>query len=447
MTTTQHVEKRSQARLTPDELVLELRGRHEGGSNERRTALLILQLNRSDRLHALARSNSATEALREIAKRVRGILRKSDRFCFVTPDEVWLLLCDLPSEALAELAGKTLRESLMRPINIDKDDESTTVIQLRPVIGGCWAPGGAVSDPMTVVNAAASAAVRARNSDEHVLVTKLDSDAAIIHRASLERELRAALYSNELDVYFQPQINLMDGKCVAVEALIRWHRADGRPVNPQLIASVCEERGMMAQLTQYVLNTALRHQMFWRTQGIDVSVGINLSAVTLSDSAFPALVGQALSTWNIPGDKLLLELTESSIVQHEVSAIEFMRRLKEHGCKLAIDDFGTGYSSFSYLRQFPLDELKVDQSFVRNIATDQGDRQIVSALIDLAHTFEMHALAEGVEQAESLKVLEELGCDRAQGYHYARAMPPGDFAGWYAAYNTQLAEQKAGSLT
>ena len=432
--------QRSPNRLTPGELVNELRLRHQS-SGERRTALLMLQLNRSDRLQALARSDGANDALREVAKRVRAILRKDDRFCFVTPDEVWLLLCELPSESLAELAGRTLRESLMRPINIDRDGENTTIVQLRPVVGGCWAPGGLIPDPMTVVSAAAAAAVRARNADEHVLVTKLDSDMAIVHRASLERELRAALYSNELDVHFQPQIDLSDGSCVAVEALIRWQRPDGKAVNPSLIASVCEERGMMAQLTQYVLNTALRHQMFWRTQGIDVSVGINLSAVTLSDSAFPALVGQALSTWNIPGDKLLLELTESSIVQHEHSAIEFMRRLKEHGCKLAIDDFGTGYSSFSYLRQFPLDELKVDQSFVRNIATDKGDRQIVAALIDLAHTFEMHALAEGVESADALEALAELGCDRAQGYHYARPMPPTEFAGWYAQYNDSRSTQ------
>lgn len=428
-------------RLTPDDLVKELRNRHHG-MGEKRTALLMLQLNRSDRLQALARNDSASAAVREIAKRIKAILRVSDRFSFVTPDEVWLLLCDLPSEALAELAGRTLRESLMRPINIDRDGENTTIVQLRPVVGGCWAPGGTIPDPMTVVNAASAAMMRARHADEHVLVSKLDADMATLHRASLERELRAALYSNELDVHFQPQIELATGRCVAVEALIRWERSDGKSVNPGLIASVCEERGMMAQLTQYVLNTALRHLMFWRTQGIDISVGINLSATTLSDAAFPSLVGQALNTWNIPGDKLLLELTESSIVQHETSAVEFMRRLKEHGCTLAIDDFGTGYSSFSYLRQFPLDELKVDQSFVENVARDKGDRQIVAALIDLAHTFEMHALAEGVEDADARDALLELGCDRGQGYHYSKPMPPTEFSSWYSEYNKTLeAEQ------
>mgnify|MGYP003669240889 FL=1 len=134
--------QRSPNRLTPGELVNELRLRHQS-SGERRTALLMLQLNRSDRLQALARSDGANDALREVAKRVRAILRKDDRFCFVTPDEVWLLLCELPSESLAELAGRTLRESLMRPINIDRDGENTTIVQLRPVVGVtptnmCW---------------------------------------------------------------------------------------------------------------------------------------------------------------------------------------------------------------------------------------------------------------------------------------------------------------------
>lgn len=417
-------------RITPPELVEEIKRRHRGPS-EGRTAVLIVHLNRSDRLQALGQQAYAKPVLIEVARRMRSLLRVRDRFAIVTPDEVWVLLCDLSSESLAELAARTLRDSLLRPISVTRENASTTLVQLRPVIGGGWAPGGAIADPMTLVTTASDAAMRARNHDDHVLIAKLDSDAAVIHRDTLERELRTALYANELEVHYQPQVDIATGRCVSAEALIRWIRTDGKSVNPSLIASVCEERGMMAQLTQYVLNSALRQSMFWRGQGVDVSVGINLSAITLADPAFPALVGQALSTWGVSGDRLTLELTESSIVQHEISAIEFMKKLKEHGCQLAIDDFGTGYSSFSYLRHFPLDELKVDQSFVRNIATDKGDRQIVSALVDLAHTFEMHALAEGIEDEEAVEVLRELGCDRGQGYFYARPMTAADFATWY----------------
>lgn len=407
------------ARLTPPDLVKALHERH-ADSGAARSALLIVHLNRSDRLQALAQQRYAKPVLVEVAKRVQTMLRPNDRYAIVSPDQIWLLLCDLPSESLAELASRTLRESLMRPIQVEREDDNALSVQLRPVIGGGWTPGGIVSDPMTLVNAAAEAAVRARNSDDHILLDKLDSDAAVIHRDTLERELRGALYGNELDVYFQPQVDLASGKCVAAEALIRWIRPDGKSVNPGLIASVCEERGMMAQLTQFVLNSALRHLMFWRGQDIDITVGINLSAVTLADKSFPALVEQSLATWSIPGECLTLELTESSIVQHEMSAIEFMKTLKALGCQLAIDDFGTGYSSLSYLKRLPVDQLKIDKSFVNDLVTNEDDAAIVRAIIDMGRSMSLQVFAEGVETRAQYDFLAEHGCDAFQGYLFGK---------------------------
>ncbi|MEZ5740049.1 MAG: EAL domain-containing protein [Burkholderiaceae bacterium] len=424
-------------RLSPADLIAELRHRHRrNGATD--TAMLVVHLNRSDRLNAFGQQTDARPALIEISRRVRDMLRPDDRFALVTPDEIWILLCSVNGAPLAELAARTLRESLMRPIQVAQANGSQKLVQMRPVVGGSWAKGGHIADPMTVVHSAAEAAARARNNDEHVMLAHLDSDAAVVHRDTLERELRAALFSNELEVYFQPQIDVATGHCLSAEALVRWIRPDGKSVNPDLIASVCEERGMMAHLTQFVLNSALRNLMFWRGQGIDLGVGINLSAVTLTDASFPALVSQCLDTWGIPANRVTLELTESSIVQHELTAIEFMKQLKALGCKLAIDDFGTGYSSFSYLRKFPLDELKIDQSFVRDMATDKGDRQIVSALIDLAHTFEMIANAEGIEDPEAMAVLRDLGCDLGQGYYFAKPLPPEPFIAWYKKHQASL---------
>ncbi len=400
--------------------------------------MLVLHLNRSDKLYALSQAPDARDVLVEVSRRLRKRLRAVDRYAFVTPDEVWILLCDIPNVAMGELAARTMRESLMRPVQIQTANDSKRLVQMRPVVGGCFAPSGGLADPMTVVNSAAEAAVRARTNDDHVLLSNLDTDDAIVHRDTLERELRTALFGNELEVYFQPQVDLATGHCKSAEALIRWLRPDGTSVNPDLIASVCEERGMMANLTQFVINCALRNMMTWQAMGIEIGVGINLSAVTLTDASFPALVAQSLETWSIKPQRVTLELTESSIVQHEISAIEFMGELKALGCSLAIDDFGTGYSSFSYLRKFPLDELKIDQSFVRNIARDKGDRQIVSALIDLAHTFEMVANAEGIEDLAALAVLEELGCDIGQGYFYSRPLPPDQFLTWYREHQASV---------
>ncbi|MEZ5653303.1 MAG: EAL domain-containing protein [Burkholderiaceae bacterium] len=426
-------------RLAANDLVGLLRQRHLDRS-QHNTAMLVLHLNRSDRLYALSQQPDAKSVLVEVSRRLRGRLRPVDRYAFVTPDEVWILLCDIPSAALAELAARTLRESLMRPVQIDTATGSKRIVQMRPVVGGCYANAGRLADPMTVVNAAAESAVRARTNDDHVMLSHLNTDAAVVHRDTLERELRTALFGNELEVYFQPQIDIITGHCISAEALIRWFRPDGSSVSPDLIASVCEERGMMANLTQFVINSALRNLMMWQAMGIEIGVGINLSAVTLSDASFPALVGQSLDTWGISAQRLTLELTESSIVQHELSAIEFMSELKSLGCKLAIDDFGTGYSSFSYLRKFPLDELKIDKSFVRNIAQDKGDRQIVSALVDLAHTFEMVAIAEGIEDQGALMVLEDLRCDVGQGYFYSRPISADAFQSWYQAHEASLAD-------
>ncbi len=420
----------ARTRIGPQEL-LALAMRQHNAHSPGSTVLLNVALQRSDRIQALAQEPHTLQVLTEVARRVEAMLRPGDRYCFVSPDELWVLLCNLPSDSLAELAGRTLRESLLRPIVAQREDGESSRVTLRPVVGGAWSPSGKLAEALVLVREAGEACHRAQRTEDNVLIAKIDSNAAMLRRNALEAEIRAALNSNELDVYFQPQIDVASGRCVAVEALVRWIRPGKGPVAAALIASICEERGMMGQLTQFVLNTSLRHASLWKTQGIDVSVAINLSAVTLIDTSFPALVGQALDTWGVEPDRLMLELTESAIVQNEAHAIDFMTQLRQHGCRLAIDDFGTGYSSFSYLKQFPLSELKIDQSFVHDIMTDPADRKIVKALVDLAHTFGLQALAEGVESAAVLKELSALGCDRAQGYHFAKALDPREFADWF----------------
>lgn len=432
-------------RLAPQEL-LALAMRQHNANVPGSTVLLSVALQRSDRIQALAQEPQTMQVFSEISRRVEAMLRSSDRYCFVSPDEIWVLLCNLPSEELAGLAGRTLRESLLRPVITRHDDGETSRVTLRPVVGGAWSPSGKLAEALVLVREAGEACRRAQRTDDNVVISRVDSNAATMRRNALEAEVREALNRNELDVYFQPQIDVASGRCVAAEALVRWIRPGKGPVAAALIASLCEERGMMGQLTQFVLNTSLRHASLWKSQGIDVSVAINLSAVTLLDNTFPALVGQALETWGVPPERLMLELTESSIVENEAHAIDFMTELRKHGCKLSIDDFGTGYSSFSYLKQFPLSELKIDQSFVRDIMTDPADRKIVKALVDLAHTFGLQALAEGVENAAVLKELAALGCDRAQGYHFAKALDPRQFADWFRRGSSAVAAAEGHGL-
>jgi EAL domain-containing protein (putative c-di-GMP-specific phosphodiesterase class I) len=366
----------------------------------------------------------------EVLRRVRAILRTPDRYAMVSHDELWVLLSDLPSATLAELATRTLQQSLSRPIHIG-GASSGSVVQMRPLVGAAWMARSEHADPMVLLTTASEACANARRREERVSITRLESDETIVNRNQLERELRAALGANELEVFFQPQIDLKSERCVAVEALIRWTCEKHGTVEPQMIATLCEERGMIDQLTQFVLNTTLRHQVFWKTQNVDVSVAINISSLSLTNATFPGQVQQALATWGADPRRLTLELTESSIIENEQVALEFMNQLAALGCQLSIDDFGTGYSSFAYLRQYPLHEMKIDQMFVRDLLNDVGDQRIVHAMVGLAHTFEMRALAEGVESAEAARMLETMGCDLAQGYHFSRAVPATHFLNWY----------------
>jgi len=247
--------------------------------------------------------------------------------------------------------------------------------------------------------------------------------------------LRRNLYSNELEVHFQPQIDLATNQCIAAEALIRWPREHPLQVSPAMIASICDNRGMIGQLTQFVINTVLRQQISWQAQGLDLRIGVNLSANTANDPGFASQVVQACETWGLSPDTLLFELTEDAIVRNETAIIECMRALRNIGCELSIDDFGTGYSSFAYLRQFPVHELKIDRVFIQNLANDRGDQQIVKALIDLSHAFKLRALAEGVDDPAAVHMLRDFGCDRVQGFLYARAMPAGQFVDWVKRFN------------
>ena len=419
-------------RITPGAL-LQRALATEGGEANR--ALLVVALNRSDRLAALAQQQSARYVLGEVARRVETILRRNDCYAVAAIDELWLLLSSVPSRAVAELAGRTLHKSLARPCVGPVDGKMQTLGSLRPAIGGIWYASTDVPGPMELLAAAAENCRQAVATEEQVQVTPPDQMQQAHDHAQLATELGAALHANELDVYFQPQVDLASGRCVGAEALVRWARPGGSPVSPALISRVAEERGLVGHLTQFVLNTALRNLMAWSAQGIDLGVSINLSSLTLADASYPIYVNQALATWGVAPERLTLELTESLIVKNERAAQEFFDLVRAAGCRIALDDFGTGYSSFDYLRKFPMDELKIDQSFVRGIGSDRNGLRIVKSLIEVAHTFELKAVAEGIESAQIAQSLSTAGCDLGQGYLYARPLPAPEFERWYRSFN------------
>jgi EAL domain-containing protein (putative c-di-GMP-specific phosphodiesterase class I) len=240
-------------------------------------------------------------------------------------------------------------------------------------------------------------------------------------------------------------VRLADRRCTSLEALVRWPQPPGAPpVDTATLVSVCEENGLIGELTRFCVNTALRHQMTWAATGLRPQVAVNLSALTLADASFPTQVAQACDTWGVPPTRLAFELTESSIARNERATLDFMHRLRELGCELSIDDFGTGYSSFAYLRQFPVNELKIDRAFVARLANEPADRRIVKVLVEIAHAFGLRALAEGVEDAETVRELASVGCDLAQGWFFAKAMPGDEVPAWIASL--EASARPAGTL-
>ena len=248
-----------------------------------------------------------------------------------------------------------------------------------------------------------------------------------IEQLSLRNGLRRALANAEFVLHYQPQINLASNTVIGVEALIRWNHPELGMVPPGRFIPVAEDSGLIVPISDWVLREACRQAAFWaKSGGPRMTVAVNLSAVQFKRGDVEQSVIAALEESGIDPSLLELELTESILITDTENVLDTVKRIKQLGVKLSIDDFGTGYSSLSYLKRFQVNTLKIDQSFIRDLATDPEDAAIVSAIIQMAHNLGLTAIAEGVETQQILDQLQAFGCDEAQGYFYARPMPAED---------------------
>jgi EAL domain-containing protein (putative c-di-GMP-specific phosphodiesterase class I) len=254
-------------------------------------------------------------------------------------------------------------------------------------------------------------------------------------RMSLLGELRNAIARDQFVLYYQPKASLSSGQIQGVEALIRWQHPTLGLVCPDQFIPLAEHTGLIKPLTTWVLDTALSQLGLWRDQTgaqltSELSMAINVSARSLLDDGFPTEVGAALERWRIPAHLLEVEITESAMMADPQRAYRLLTELAAPGVKVSIDDFGTGYSSLAYLKNLPVDQLKIDRSFISNMHEDPNDAIIVRSVIDLGHNLGLETVAEGIEDLETWQQLTALGCDSAQGYFLARPMPPAEFGLW-----------------
>jgi EAL domain-containing protein (putative c-di-GMP-specific phosphodiesterase class I) len=246
----------------------------------------------------------------------------------------------------------------------------------------------------------------------------------LVERLRLEADLRKAIVRNELILHYQPQVDLATDQIVGVEALIRWQHPQLGMVSPVRFIPLAEETGLIGPIGDWVIRTAVAQNVAWQCAGYgQLRLSVNLSAYQFGQPELVESIAAVLQEHAMESHQLEIELTESMVMKDVDRAISVLRNLKALGVKLSIDDFGTGYSSLSYLKRFPIDELKIDQSFVQDIATNTDDAAIVLAIISLAHSLRLRVIAEGVETASQLDFLRQHGCDEMQGYHFSRPLP------------------------
>jgi EAL domain-containing protein (putative c-di-GMP-specific phosphodiesterase class I) len=253
-------------------------------------------------------------------------------------------------------------------------------------------------------------------------------------RLVLISALRQALANDQLLVYYQPKVSLKTGQVCGVEALARWPHPEQGFVPPDRFIPLAEHVGLIGPLTVWILRNALRQSQLWSKQGFDIPVAVNLSASSLDDPQLCETIAAILRDEGMSPRQLILEITENSLMTEPTRALGAISDLKALGVQLAIDDFGTGYSSLSYLKYLPVDELKIDRSFVQGLGVEgTTDWAIVRAIIDVGHALHRRVVAEGVEDQATWEALKTMGCDSAQGFHMSRPLPAGDILKWMVA--------------
>jgi len=391
-----------------------------------RMAVLVLELRRVDRLQALLKGPPAAVTMTLVLERIRKVLRADDRAAAINDDEVCIVLPRLAHPTQAILAAVKVLRALDRPIS----HEGGTAV-LRPCIGIATVPEQGY-DPAELLMAGDVARRIAATREEGYHVTQSEDTIETEVYRGMDLDLERAIRANELEVAYAPQVELSTGRPVAAEALVRWRHPQAGDLPPETIVGIAERTGLIGSLTVWALNAVLRHAATMKSAHGTPRFALNISTRILTDGELPTVVDQAMKTWGVDPGTITLEITESSMIGDAERSMAMLTRLKGIGVQLSIDDFGTGYSSLAYLKRFPLDELKIDRLFVAGLLTDNGDRQIVRSVINLAHNFDLRAVAEGVEAPSALEELRRLGCDVAQGFVVSPPLSETAFRAWWA---------------
>ncbi len=399
-------------------------------------AVMLMDLDRFKDVNDTLGHDTGDEVLCLVASRLSGALGDGVTVARLGGDEFAILMPRVADvEAAVELAAEA-RSVLLPPFSV-----RGVALEVAGSIGVTVAPQHG-EDAHTLLKRADIAMYSAKREPSGVDVYDAENDENTVTRLALVGALREAIDNADLRVYYQPKVRLADEVVVGAEALVRWIHPEHGFMSPDAFVAIAERTGLIGGLTRLVARAAIMQCKEWSDAGYDLSIAVNLSAVSLLDASTPDLFGELLEESGLDPRKLTLEITETTIMEpaRSIAAIE---RLAGLGVQLSIDDFGTGYSSLTHLQRLPVQEIKVDRSFVMTMGANESDAAIVKSIVDLGHNLGLRVVAEGVEDRVSWDLLARQGCDIAQGYYMSRAIPADAFNDWLRTWEPKRIEPLA----
>lgn len=407
--------------------------------NDAPLSVLYLGLDRFKPINDTFGHSVGDTLLKSVSRRLKGCLREYDTVAYLGGDEFAVILDDIPTIREYSKVSTKILEVMERPFRIaDHEIHVTASIGLSS-FPDC---GRTADDLIKSANIAMYRAKEMGRSSYQFYTAEMNMRA--LERLTLENSLRSALEKGQFELHYQPQVDSQNGSLRGAEALLRWKHPDMGFVSPVEFIPIAEETGMIVDIGEWVIEEVCRQIKAWDKEGFDPTrISVNISARQFQQKALVSSIFSILEKGGVAPELLGVELTESVVMGDAVSSSTTLSLLREKGIHVHIDDFGTGYSSLNYLKLFPIDTLKIDRSFIRDITNKKNDEIIATAIIGLAHNLGMEVVAEGVEDQDQLDLLKEKGCDIIQGYYTGKPMAAADFSAWRK--KLESSEKKAAS--
>ena len=393
--------------------------------------LLYIDLDRFKSINDSLGHSIGDRLLQRAAVRLSRCVREADTVARLGGDEFIVILSSLFSPKDASVLAENIITKVSKPFNIGPHEVIVT-----PSIGITIYPMDGSNSEELLKNADAAMYRAKEYGSGKYMFFEEKMNLEDMERTSMEHDMRHALQREEFDLFYQPQLNLQTGELVGVESLIRWNHPEHGVIPPSRFISLAEDTGMVEPIGEWVIREACNQYRDWHARGILIDrISVNVSCKQFIQSNFVDMVYRTLATSGMSPHRLELEITESLLMEDRIDTVYILDKLHAMGVKLSIDDFGTGYSSLSYLKLLPVDALKIDQSFIRDIPADEGAATITSSIIALAHELKLNVIAEGIETQQQLELLRSRHCDHGQGFYFAPPMSQDDFAEYVLQQN------------